>query len=232
MATLRPLFVGTGHAFGLLGQVLGVTANVALYTILIPIYFFFFAWHFESMSRFVVRLIPITHRPRALHVLRRMDTAVRGFFSERLLIAVITGVLYAAAWALADVPYWFLLGIATGLTSLVPYLSAIGWPLAVVIKYADAVATGHSNGSDWMAILLWPSVAYLVVQFIESWILTPWLQSRSTDMSAATILIVVFVGGAVGGLFGLIFAIPVTACLKILIEEFIRPRWLQWVREA
>ena len=232
MATLRPLFLGTGHAFGLLGQVLGITANIALYTILIPIYFFFFAWHFESMSRFVVRLIPITHRPRTLHVLRRMDTAVRGFFSERLLIAVITGVLYAAAWALADVPYWFLLGIATGLTSLVPYLSAIGWPLAVVIKYADAVATGHSNGSDWMAILLWPSVAYLVVQFIESWILTPWLQSRSTDMSAATILIVVFVGGAVGGLFGLIFAIPVAACLKILIEEFIRPRWLQWVHEA
>ncbi len=232
MATLRPLFLGTGQAFGLLGQVLGVTANVALYTILIPVYFFFFAWHFESMSRFVVRLIPITHRPRVLQVLGRMDTAVRGFFFERLLIAVITGVLYAGAWALVDVPYWFLLGIVTGLTSLVPYLSAIGWPLAVVIKYADVVATGQSNGTDWMAILLWPSVAYMVVQFIESWVLTPWMQSRSTDMSAVTILIVVFVGGAVGGLFGLIFAIPVVTCLKILIEEFIRPRWLQWVRAA
>lgn len=232
MATLRPLFLGTGQAFGLLGQVLGVTANVALYTILIPVYFFFFAWHFESMSRFVVRLIPITHRPRVLHVLGRMDTAVRGFFFERLLIALITGVLYAGAWALVDVPYWFLLGIVTGLTSLVPYLSAIGWPLAVVIKYADVVATGQSNGTDWMAILLWPSVAYMVVQFIESWVLTPWMQSRSTDMSAVTILIVVFVGGAVGGLFGLIFAIPVVTCLKILIEEFIRPRWLQWVRAA
>jgi predicted PurR-regulated permease PerM len=232
MATLRPLLLGTGHAFGLLGQVLGVTANVALYTILIPVYFFFFAWHFESMRRFVIRLIPIAHRPRALHVLGRMDTAVRGFFSERLLIAVITGVLYAGAWALVDVPYWFLLGIATGLTSLVPYLSAIGWPLAVIIKYADVVATGQSSGTDWMAIVLWPSVAYLVVQFIESWVLTPWMQSRSTDMSAVTILIVVFVGGAVGGLFGLIFAIPVATCLKILIEEFIRPRWHQWVREA
>jgi len=33
-------------------------------------------------------------------------------------------------------------------------------------------------------------------------------------------------------LFGLIFAIPAAACLKILVEEFIKPRWLQWVREA
>jgi len=227
LATLQPLLLGTGHAFGLLGQLLGITVNAALYTILIPIYFFFFAWHFNSMSQTVVRLIPFTHRPQTLHALRRMDTAVRGFVFERLLITVITGVLYAAGWALTDVPYWFLLGVATGLASLVPYLSAIGWPLAVILKYADAVTAGQSVPTDWMAILLWPSVAYLVVQFIESWILTPWLQSHSTDMSAATILIVVFLGGAVGGLFGLIFAIPVAACFKILIEEFVRPRWLR-----
>ncbi len=232
LATLQPLLLGTGHAFGMLGQLLGITVNAALYTILIPIYFFFFAWHFKSMSQTVVRLIPITHRPHILHVLRRMDTAVRGFFFERLLITVITGVLYAVGWALTDVPYWFLLGVATGFASLVPYLSAIGWPLAVILKYADAITAGQSTGTEWMAILLWPSVSYLIVQFVESWILTPWLQSHSTDMSAVTILIVVLIGGAVGGLFGLIFAIPVAACLKVLIEEFVRPRWLQWVREA
>lgn len=232
LATLQPLFVGTGHAFGLLGQVLGITVNAALYTILIPIYFFFFAWNFERMSQAVVRLIPIVHRPHILHVLSRMDTAVRGFVSERLLIAVITAVLYAIGWELTEVPYWFLLGVAIGLASLVPYLSAIGWPLAVILKYADAVTAGQSTQTEWMAILLWPSLAYLVVQFIESWVLTPWLQSHSTDMGAATILIVVFLGGAVGGLFGLIFAIPAATCIKILIEEYIRPRWLRWVREA
>ncbi|WHZ25729.1 MAG: hypothetical protein OJF51_000524 [Nitrospira sp.] len=232
LATLQPLLLGTGHAFGLLGQLLGITVNAALYVILIPIYFFFFAWHFESMSRTVVPLIPIAHRPHTLHVLRRMDTAVRGFFFERFLIAVITGVLYAVGWALTDVPYWFLLGVATGLACLVPYLSAVGWPLALILKYADAVTAGQFVETGWMAIVLWPSVSYLIVQFIESWVLTPWLQRHSTDMSAVTILIVVFIGGAVGGLFGLIFAIPVAACLKILVEEFIKPRWLQWVREA
>lgn len=231
-ATLQPLLMGTGHAFGLLGQLLGITVNAALYTILVPVYFFFFAWHFESMRLTVVPLIPVAHRRHTLHVFRRMDTAVRGFFFERLLIAVITGVLYATSWALTEVPYWFLLGVATGFTSLVPYLSVIGWPLAVILKYADAVTAGQSPQAEWMTIMLWPSVAYLAVHFIESWILTPWLQRHSTDMSAATILIVVFLGGAVGGLFGLIFAIPVVACFKILIEEFVRPRWLQWVREA
>ena len=232
LSMLQPLLSGTGQAFGWIGHILGTTVDIALVILLVPIYFFFFAWHFESMSRFVVRLIPLTHRPHTLHVLRRMDTAVRGFFSERLLIAMITGVLYAIGWALAEVPYWFLLGVVTGLLSLVPYLSAVGWPLAVALKYADAVTTGQSVTIDWMAIMLWPSVAYLVGQFIENWILTPWLQRHSTDMSAVTILLVVFIGGAVGGLFGLIFAIPVAACIKIAVEEFVQPRWQQWVREA
>jgi predicted PurR-regulated permease PerM len=47
-------------------------------------------------------------------------------------------------------------------------------------------------------------------------------------MSAVTLLIVMFIGGAVGGLFGLIFCIPVAACIKILLEEFVVPRWSRW----
>jgi predicted PurR-regulated permease PerM len=47
-------------------------------------------------------------------------------------------------------------------------------------------------------------------------------------MSAVTLLIVMFIGGAVGGLFGMILCIPVAACIKILFEEFFVPRWSRW----
>jgi predicted PurR-regulated permease PerM len=45
------------------------------------------------------------------------------------------------------------------------------------------------------------------------------------DMNAVTVLIVVFIGGALGGFYGLLLAIPVAACLKILAQELIVP-WL------
>jgi predicted PurR-regulated permease PerM len=48
-------------------------------------------------------------------------------------------------------------------------------------------------------------------------------------MSAATVLIVVFIGGAIGGIWGLLFAIPAAACIKILIEELLLPRIQKWV---
>jgi predicted PurR-regulated permease PerM len=226
MAFLRPFFVGTGQAFGMLGTVIGTTINVALALFLVPLYFFFFGWYFDRMLLTVGRFIPRSRRDRVYAVLGRMDMAVSGFFHERLLIAVITGGMYAIAWAATDVPYWFLLGIGTGILTLIPYVSAIGWPLAVLFKYLDVLAAGAP--SSWLDIVVWPSVAYLVVQFIESWILTPVIQRRSSDMNAVTLLIVMFIGGAVGGLFGLIFAIPVAACIKIFFEEFVVPRWSRW----
>lgn len=226
LSFLRPFFIGTGQAFGLLGTVIGRTVNFALAFLLIPLYFFFFGWYFDRMLLALSRLIPVSRRHRVYGVLSRMDAAVSGFFHERLLIALITGAMYAIGWLATDVPYWFLLGLGTGLLTLIPYVSVIGWPLALLLKYLDSLTAGGPLG--WAGIVIWPSLAYLVVQFIESWILTPWIQQRSSDMNAVTLLIVMFIGGAAGGLFGLIFCIPIAACIKILFEEFIMPRWTRW----
>jgi predicted PurR-regulated permease PerM len=230
LSILQPLFLGTSQAFGVIGQVIGTTTEVALILVLIPIYFFFFSWHFDEMMNTVSRFLPLSRKERTLRIIGRMDQAVSGFFRGRLVIAIITGILFGVGWALTDVPYWGLLGIATGVLNIIPYASAVAWPLAIALKYLDAV-TGSGGSVDWLSIALWPSVPYLIVQFIDGWLLTPWIQSQSTDMSAVTVLIVIFIGGAMAGFYGLLLAIPVAACLKIILEELVVPRWDRWAAE-
>lgn len=222
LSILRPIFSGTGQAFGVLGAVIGTTADVTLALVLIPIYFFFFAWHLDSALTQLKRYIPAYYRPRARHILRRMDQAVSGFFRGRLTIALASAVLYSAGWALTGVRYWFLLGLITGILTIIPYASLIGWPLAIVLKYLDGFSSGD-GAFDVMTVVVWPSVAYLIVQFIESWLLTPWVQSQSMEMNAVTVLVVVFIGGALGGFYGLLLAIPIAACIKILVQELVLP---------
>jgi len=143
-----------------------------------------------------------------------MDDAVSGFFRGRLAIALGSAVLYSLAWAFTGIRYWFLLGLITGILTIIPYASLIGWPLAIALKYLD-VLSSNAGGFDLMTIVIWPSLAYLLVQFIESWLLTPWVQSQSMDMNAVTVLIV---------FYGLLLAIPIAACLKILAQELVLPR--------
>ena len=228
MSVIQPLLTGTGTAFGFIGSVIGTTTGVVLFTALIPVYFFFFAWHFDRITGYFARFLPASRKNQWLDIFRRMDLAVSGFFRGRLLIALITGIMYAIGWFATGVPFWFLLGLCTGLLSIVPYVSVVGWPLAVLLKYLDVVTTSGASSVEWLSVFVWPSVAYLAVQFIESWVLTPWIQSQSTDMSAVTVLIVVFIGGAIGGMYGLLLAIPIAACIKILLQELIVPRIERW----
>ena len=227
LSAMQPIVSGTGQALGLLGAVIGTTSYLAVTALLLPIYFFFFAWRFEVISLTLRRLIPTAYRPQTLEILAKIDDAVMNFFRGRLLIALITGVLYAVGWAWAGVPYWFLLGAGTGLLSIVPYVNAIGWPLAIIFTYLDA--TSNSGGMDWISLFVIPSLPYLVVQFFESWWLTPWIEGRSNDLHPVTVIIAVMVGGAVGGFLGLTLAIPIAASLKILLQELLLPRWKAWV---
>jgi predicted PurR-regulated permease PerM len=230
IAAMQPLVSGTSQALGLLGRVIGTTSYLAVTALLLPIYFFFFAWRFEVITLTLKRLIPAAQRPRTLEILAKIDDAVMNFFRGRLLIALITGVLYSVGWAWTGVPYWFLLGAGTGLLSIIPYVNAMGWPLAIILKYLDVAA--NSGGMDYVSILVMPSLPYLVVQFFESWWLTPWIEGRSNDLHPVTVIIVVMAGGTVGGILGLTLAIPVAASIKILLQELVIPRWKAWVSSA
>ena len=158
MSILHSLLAGTGQAFGVIGLVIGATTELALAMVLIPIYFFFFAWQFDRIEH-TIRFLPISKRERILKILRRMDQAVSGFFSGRFLIGLLTAGMYAGGWAFVDVPYWFLLGVVTGFLTIVPYLSATGWPLAIPLKYLDVI-TGDTASFGWLTVVVWPSLGY------------------------------------------------------------------------
>lgn len=204
---------------------IGVASYVAVTSVLFPIYVFLIAWHLPGLSR-VANYIPRRRRDEALRVLGLMNDAVSGFFRGRFVVSLIMCVLFAVGWQLCGVPYALLLGVATGLLNVVPWASAVGWPLAVGLAYADQAA--GPGAVDWLQVVVWPSVVYGFVQGLDGWLLTPWIQSHSVDLSAVTVLIVVFVGGAAAGVTGLVLAVPVAACVKILFREALLPRWREW----
>lgn len=215
----------SGRAYEIIKKVVGATSYAMLLFLLIPIYFFFFAWHFDEMVHYFDRFIPVSQRERVEKVVRKMDHATATFFRGRVLVSLMVAVLYSVGWWLADVPYWFILGTLAGALNVIPFASGVFWPVAVLAKYMDSL--GGDGGASMLAILVWPSVVFFVVQLLEGWVLSPWVQSDQMDMSAATVLIVVFIGGEIAGFFGLLLAIPVAACLKILFEELVEPRMLR-----
>jgi len=208
--------------------ILSSATYVVLAIVLFYIYVFFFSWHFNTGLTKLSAYVPSSSKKQIFSIVAKMDDAVGDFFRGRLLIALIMGMLLSAGWFLVGVPYWFFLGMLTGLLNVVPYLSVVVWPIAILLKYLDVLTAGTGGDLGVLAIVVWPSVVYIAVQFLEGWFLTPWIQSGQTHMSAVTIILVVLIGGTVGGILGMLLAIPVAACAKILFEEAILPSLRKW----
>lgn len=225
MRALRWAAGGTDdRVAGAMMTAVGVAAYVAFNAILFPILVLLMLVHLPGLSR-LLSYVPRRRREETKRVLGLMNDAVAGFFRGRFVVSLIMCALFAVGWWLCGVPYALVLGVVTGLLNVVPWASAIGWPLAVGLAAADGAAAGQI---DALRDVLWPSVVYVVVQGLDGWLLTPWIQSRSVDVSSVTVLIVVFVGGAAAGVMGLVLAVPIAACLKIFTREVVMPRVLEW----
>jgi predicted PurR-regulated permease PerM len=77
-------------------------------------------------------------------------------------------------------------------------------------------------------MLFAPTLFYFVGQMLDDYIWTPMIQGKSTGLDTPVILFASIAGGALFGVFGLLIAIPLAACAKILIQEIFWPRFKDW----
>lgn len=199
---MQALTAGFGLARGL---------GALLSWVITPVYF---AWFLTAGFRLDTdRVLPFLKpgtREDAAYLLHEFVDITVGFFRGQLIIALLQGVLFAAGFSLVGLRYGFVIGLALGLLNVIPYLgNMIGLAIAIPIAFFQA-------DGGWLTCLLVLAVV-LVVQQIEGWFLTPKIMGERTGLHFMAIIVAVFFWGtALGGILGLILAIPLTAFLASL----------------
>ncbi len=220
----------TGGALRIIASVIGSIFYIAFLAFLIPFFFFSISVSWVHLRNWVMDVYPEKHAARFYELIRKMDLAVSAFIRGRILIALIVGVMLAVGWGLCGVPFWLGLGMLSGILFIVPYLGGIGWPIAILLLWLDQNSAASENGQSMslLWIILWPTIVFIIVQIVESYILTPVIAGKATNLGPVAILVAVLAGGAVGGAYGMLLAIPVAACLRILMAEVMIPRFRAW----
>ena len=197
---------------------------VGMLLFLIPFYFFFFSLWYPQVCEFANSLIPETKCDTIVPLLHRMDDAVAGFVRGRIVIAIIMAVLYAVGWAFMGVPYAILLAVVVGAFSLVPFLGLVGIPVAIAMLAVAQFDLPEAQRMTWWGILLWPTLVFAIVNTLDGWVLTPLIAGKATNLDPVTIFVAVLAGGSVMGAYGMLLAIPIAACIKILLSDLVIPK--------
>ena len=228
MASARWLGLARGGARAAALVIAGIV-QIGFLAFLIPFYFFFFSVWYPAVVRFGRSLIPTANRERSLHLLRQMDAVVAGFVRGRIVVSLIMGMLLAIGWWAVGVPYSVVLGIVVGLFCAVPYLGAVGVPVAIgLLAFGELGSSGDTM--SWWGIVLWPSLVYGFVQVFEGYVLIPVIAGKATNLDPVTILVVVLAGGSLMGIYGMLLAIPVAACIKIVCTDVLLPKIRAWTK--
>jgi predicted PurR-regulated permease PerM len=210
--------------------VLGKILGFVILAVLIPFYFFFFSLWFPQVKEFAKGLIPDDGKNKSVALIQKMDAAVAGFVRGRIVIAFIMGTILAVGWMIVGVPYAILLGIGVGILCAVPFLGLVGIPISVGLLFLDQLGVPDAERMAWWGVIVWPILVFAIVQALDGWILTPLIAGKATNLDPVTIFVAVLAGGSVLGAYGMLLAIPVAACIKIMIQEVLLPKVHAWIR--
>jgi len=111
--------------------------------VLLPMYAFFFLLHFNTMVRAIHEHLPDRYRATIERVVTTIDRSIANFFRGRLIICLLVGTLTAIGWTIVRVPYPLPLGAMAGILTLVPFMSVLALPPAMILAYASAVDTAE-----------------------------------------------------------------------------------------
>lgn len=239
---LQDLVSGAETVWRIASGIVGTLVGLGMAVFLTMFFFVIFANAWPEVIAFFAGLIPPSHQARTNELVVRMDRAVSGFVRGRVIIALINAMILSIGWSLCGVPYALLMGLVIGVLTIIPYLHALGVPLAWLLISLTILNDPSPSGfyvnegeTGWSAIIWWrllllPTIPYIVCQLMDDWVMTPLIQGKATDLGIASIIAAVIAGGAVGGIFGMLLAIPVAACVKILTTEVLWPRVQGWIR--
>ena len=200
---------GEGNSLSSAGLALGATLGGLAHLLLILFVGIYLAADPCLYREGALRLLPPARRPQVRAALNDAGWSLRRWLLAQLIIMSAVGVLTGLGLKLIGVPLALSLGLLAGLLEFVPVVGPI---VAAIPGVLLAFAAGPQTA-------LYAVGLYIVVQQIESNILTPLVQRWAVELPPVVALLSIVAAGLLFGVMGVIFATPLAVVVMALVRH-------------
>lgn len=175
------------------------------------VYIFFILSYRRHFRKFLLRLFPDERKMQIDKILTESADVVQKYLFGRILLMGILAVLYAVGLGLSGVDNFILVALIASVLTIIPWIgNVIGLAMAMVFGY---LTSGDLN-------ILWGIVmTFTISQFVESYILQPYIVGDKVGLHPFFVIVFVMLGGAVWGLIGMVLAIPLMAIFTVVFQN-------------
>ncbi len=197
-----------------IGAVTGEIANI-LISAIFAIFLLAGKNRLQSQYHHVMEaLLPEEKNRKIQYVLDTANRCFSGFIVGQTVNGIILGVLTWLGMRIFKMPYALMVGVLSGTTSLIPIIGGyIGAALGTFLVFT-------ANPS----LALWFLIFVVALQNLQRNILYPRLVGNSVGLPGLWVLAAVSVGGGLGGVGGMLLAVPITATIYALVHEWVQKK--------
>ena len=210
-------FLGIDSISEVSSQITTVLDGVLSFTLnLIIIFFacFFFLKDGHRFRRTIIQNVPNKYFETTIYILSKIENQLSTYFRSILLQSFIVFLLSTLFLTIAGMKNAWTLGLTIGLANTIPYFGP-------VIGYVFAFILSIFQTGDF-SLSFQSMLAVLSVQLIDNFIIQPLIFSRATNLHPMIILITVLIGAKLGGIIGMLLALPIATTIKVSFEQ------IQW----
>lgn len=140
-----------------------------------------------------------------------MNRQMRGFAIGKVFLHAVLAVLTTAALLLIGVDYAWIWGPFSAVVALIPifgFLLGMLPPVLIALIQFDSLVP-----------VLWVILAFVAIQFLETYVLTPKVVGMTINLNPLASLMAVLLFGWLWGPIGTILALPMAACVKSVCDH-------------
>jgi predicted PurR-regulated permease PerM len=190
-------------------QFLSFLTRLATVLAVIPFIVFYLLKNDHDFSSTFLCHIPEDYALEIRKTLRSLDVTLSNYITGLAIVSFSVGALLFIGYLIIGLNYAFILSMIAIVFMTIPFLGPF-------LSIAPALLVGLSD-SPWMVIKV--AIVFLIVQQTESNFISPQVIGQRLNIHPLTIILLLMAAGSLYGLIGLIFATPVYALAKSLIEN-------------
>lgn len=194
------------YLFGFVGQLISFIASI----VLIPFFLFFMLKDGEKFIPFITRIFSKKKAANIHSLLSKMDETLTSFIQGQMIVSFILGILLFISYLIIGLNYSLTLALFAMLMNVIPFLGPFiaVTPALIVGAFQDPI------------MIVWVALITLIVQQVESNMLSPAVMGKSLDLHPLTVITVILAAGSIAGFIGILFAVPFYAVIKTIIVHF------------
>ncbi|MGM9998925.1 MAG: AI-2E family transporter [Candidatus Bruticola sp.] len=180
--------------------------------ILVPLLVFYILMDAGVYKESFVGCLPKAWRSGAVDLLRRIDYVLGKFICGQLIVCVTIGFFVGLSLWIMGIDYAVLIGVFSGVIDIIPYVG-------VAISYIPAFIIALLNKGPLFAIFT--IIVLQAVHWLEGHIIVPAVIGRSVKLPPLTVMVALIAGAELGGIMGMLVAIPLAAIARVVIEFYV-----------